>query len=91
MDISNRCGRSAHDHWVCEVSNVASFKQYQVVELTADFPTEGVARGTVGTIIEVYDTPGQNEAYEIEVADENGRSLAQFVATPQQLRLASAS
>jgi hypothetical protein len=70
---------------------VASFKQYQVVELIADFPTAGVARGTVGTIIEVYDTPVQKEAYEIEVADENGRSLAQFVATPQQLRPVSAS
>jgi hypothetical protein len=69
---------------------MARFRQYQVVELTADFPTEGVARGTVGTIIEVYDTPGQKEVYEIEVADEHGRSLAQFVATPQQLRLAPA-
>jgi hypothetical protein len=52
---------------------MARFRQYQVIELTADFPTEGVARGTVGTITEVYDTPGHKEAYGIEVADENGR------------------
>jgi hypothetical protein len=58
---------------------MASFKQHELVELAVDLPTEGVGRGTVETIIEVYDTPGQKEACEIEVADKNGPRSCNFL------------
>ncbi len=54
---------------------MAIFKQYQIVELANDLPEQGVTRGTPGTILEVYDAPGETEAYELEVADEAGRSV----------------
>ena len=68
---------------------MASFKQYDIVELTEDFPEDHVTRGTRGTVLEVYDAAGEDEAYEIEISDADGRSVAQFVAAPQQLRSAT--
>lgn len=67
---------------------MASFKRYEIVELIEDIPKDRVKRGTRGTIIGAYGAPGENAAYEVEIADKDGRSLAQFVATPQQLRQA---
>lgn len=43
-----------------------------VIALTSDIPEKSLARGQVGTVVEVYDD-GQ---YEIEFADEEGRTYA---------------
>lgn len=90
MDLPAERGCAEDDYGFCEIA-MAIFKQYQIVELANDLPEQGVTRGTQGTILEVYDAPGETEAYEIEVADEAGRSIAQFVATPGQLRPSSAA
>ncbi len=43
-----------------------------VVALTADFPTEGLARGQVGTVVELLD---ENAAL-VEFSDDEGRAYA---------------
>ncbi len=66
---------------------MAKFKQYEIVELTEDLGS--VARGTQGTIIEVFDNP--REGYEIEVVGEDGDTLAEFSALPGRLRAVPAT
>jgi len=57
---------------------------HDVVELAVDLPDEGLAAGSVGTVIHVFDKP--DLAYEVEFTDENGKTLAMVPLTPQQLR-----
>jgi len=45
---------------------------YDVVALTVDSPAEGLKRGQVGTIVEIWE-PG---VYEVEFADTNGVTYA---------------
>ncbi|MFC4322659.1 DUF4926 domain-containing protein [Litchfieldia salsa] len=46
-------------------------KQFDVVRITKDYPAEGIIKGQIGTIIEVY----VNNHFEIEICDNNGRTL----------------
>lgn len=58
---------------------------YSRVRVTTDrFLDEGVPAGAVGYIIESYDDGN----YEVEVSDENGVTIAQFVASDDDLKLA---
>jgi len=52
---------------------------YDVVALTVDSPAEGLKRGQVGTIVEIWE-PG---VYEVEFADTNGVTYA-MVALPAE-------
>jgi len=54
-----------------------------VVALTADIPEKSLLRGHVGTVVEVY-PDGQ---YEVEFADEEGRTFALEVIGEPQLML----
>lgn len=51
-----------------------------VVALLADLPQHGLARGQVGTIVEVFD-----EAYEVEFCDNDGKTHAELALEPEQL------
>jgi hypothetical protein len=58
---------------------------YSRVRVTTDrFLDEGVPAGAVGYIIESYDDGN----YEVEVSDESGVTIAQFVASDDDLKLA---
>jgi Domain of unknown function (DUF4926) len=57
---------------------------YDVVELVEALPEEGLSAGSVGTIVHVFKEP--NLAYEVEFADDEGRTLAMLPLAPQQLR-----
>lgn len=60
---------------------------YDVVELIVDLPDEGLATGSVGTVVHVFHEP--NLAYEVEFADDEGRTVAMVPLTPDQVRLRS--
>ncbi len=59
------------------------FKEYDVVKILIDFTDVGVFSGELGAVLMVYTEP--NEAYEIEINNEDGTQKAQFVALPEQL------
>jgi Domain of unknown function (DUF4926) len=50
---------------------VEKIKQYQLVRLVRGVPDEGIEPGTQAVVIEVFD----DDAFEIEVADDEGRTL----------------
>lgn len=57
---------------------------YQVVELAVDLPHERLRAGIVGTIVDDYpDSP----EYEVEFADDQGRTVALTALRADQLRL----
>jgi len=56
----------------------------QVRLVTDEHEADGAPRGTVGSVIEVYDG---GAAYEIEVSDADGLTLALFAAAPAALEL----
>jgi len=63
-----------------------TFPELQVVELTEDVGEDGktYARGTVGTIVHVHDTP--REAYLVEISDDGGETKAMLTVLPTQVR-----
>jgi hypothetical protein len=64
---------------------MTSFELLQEVELADDFPSEGIARGTRGTIVEKFDTP--SEAYDVEVVSDDGATEVLLPSVrPNQIR-----
>lgn len=57
-------------------------REHDVVTITEDLPSEGIARGDVGAVVHCY--PDQ-DAYEIEVLDEQGTSKCLVTANENQL------
>jgi len=57
---------------------------YDVVELATDLPEEGLTAGSIGTIVQVFHEP--NLAFEVEFADDRGRTLALTPLTVDQIR-----
>ena len=57
--------------------------ELEVVELTKDLPQYGLAKGSQGTVLEVFDQP--QEAYMIEFIDESGENskIAEWVLPDQ--------
>ncbi|EMD8240173.1 DUF4926 domain-containing protein [Salmonella enterica] len=58
--------------------------ELDVVVLDEDLPDEGLAKGTVGTIVMVFDTP--TLGYLVEFCDEEGRTIAMPALLPAQLK-----
>ncbi len=58
--------------------------ELDVVVLGEDLPNEGLVKGTVGTIVMVFDTPTQG--YLVEFCDEEGRTIAMPALLPAQLK-----
>ncbi|WP_410813770.1 DUF4926 domain-containing protein [Micromonospora sp. 067-2] len=56
---------------------------YDVVELKEALPEERLAAGAVGTIVHVFQTP--RIAYEVEFADEDGRTICTAALTSEQI------
>jgi hypothetical protein len=50
---------------------VEAIKQYQMVRLVRGIPDEGIEPGTHAVVLEVFN----DDAFEIEIADNQGRTL----------------
>ncbi|SCL30890.1 protein of unknown function [Micromonospora rhizosphaerae] len=57
---------------------------YDVVELISDVPEENLPAGSIGTIVHIFTAPEQ--AYEVEFADSEGRTLATVALKPDDVR-----
>lgn len=58
--------------------------ELDVVVLGEDLPNEGLVKGTVGTIVMVFDTP--TLGYLVEFCDEEGKTIAMPALLPAQLK-----
>ena len=56
-------------------------KQYDVVTLVRDLPEHRLVRGQVGTVVEQY----APDAFEVEFADQNGRTYALITLNSEHL------
>lgn len=56
-------------------------EMHSVVALLEDLPEEGLVRGQVGTVVECW-VPG---VYEVEFADDHGRTYAMVALKAEQL------
>ncbi len=59
------------------------FDQFDTVILLKDYFNEGIIKGEIGTIVEIYINP--REAYEVEFVDENGQAKALLTLLPNEL------
>ena len=60
---------------------MAALDMHSVVALLEDLPSEGLARGQVGTIVESW-SPG---VYEVEFCDDSGKAFAMVALKADQL------
>ncbi|WP_433271629.1 DUF4926 domain-containing protein [Actinosynnema sp. CS-041913] len=56
---------------------------FEVVELAVDLPEDGLSAGAIGTIVDEYPDSGK---YEVEFADDNGRTIALTALRSDQIR-----
>lgn len=59
------------------------FKLLQCVALAKDLPQHGLKAGAVGTIVHEFSTP--QEAYAVEFADADGKTVAMVNLEPEKL------
>jgi Domain of unknown function (DUF4926) len=60
---------------------MADIEMLSVVALLEDLPNQGLVRGQVGTVVEIW-TPG---VYEIEFSDDTGKTYALVALKAEQL------
>jgi len=60
---------------------MAGIEMHSVVALLEDLPEDGLVRGQVGTVVESW-APG---VFEVEFADESGKSFAMVALKPEQM------
>jgi hypothetical protein len=60
---------------------MAGIEMHSVVALLEDLPEHGLVRGQVGTVVESW-APG---VYEVEFADESGKTFAMVSLKPEQM------
>ncbi len=59
----------------------SSIRQFDAVALTVDLPERDLARGQVGSVVEILE-PG---VFEIEFSDDSGRTYAELALRAEQL------
>jgi hypothetical protein len=57
--------------------------EFEVVVLVGDIPDQGLTKGQIGTIVDIYTTPSLS--YEVEFCDKQGRTVALLALDPEQL------
>lgn len=62
---------------------------HQVVRVRRDVAAQGVTRGMVGAVIEVFRAP--KTAYEVEFVDAQGRTIRQATLTEEDLERVDAA
>ena len=60
---------------------MAGIEMHSVVALLKDLPEHGLVRGQVGTVVESWALG----VYELEFADESGKTLAMVALKPEQM------
>lgn len=60
------------------------FKLYDCVFAVRDLPEYGISAGTLGAILEVFDTP--HIAYEVEFCNSQGETVAVVTLKPDDIR-----
>ena len=60
-------------------------KLFDVVRLKVDLSEKGLQKGTIGTIVALFDTP--EVAYEVEFANDEGETLCEVALRSSQLEL----
>jgi hypothetical protein len=60
---------------------MTGIEMHSVVALLQDLPDQGLVRGQVGTVVEDW-APG---VYEVEFADDNGKTYAMVALEAEQL------
>lgn len=60
-----------------------TIKILDVVALLADRPMEKLLRGQIGTVVESYG----NGEFEVEFADNNGKTIALLTLSPEEIML----
>ena len=84
LDRPSRRGLAAADELLCTIRErfaMAEIEVLSVVALLQDRPEEGLVRGQVGTVVEIW-APG---VYEVEFTDDNGRTYAMVALKAGQL------
>jgi hypothetical protein len=66
---------------LCEVMTMQLF---DTVEVTCDVPEEGVRKGMIGAIVEVFEVP--TPAFEVEFTDSDGRTVVLATLPGSQLK-----
>ena len=61
-----------------------SYKVLDVVKTRIDLPADGIAAGTVGTVVDLY----ADGELEVEFANDRGETLALVAMAPDQLQSA---
>ena len=64
-----------------QASKSREIKLFDAVALLDDLPQEGLLRGQIGAIIEMY----PDGEYEVEFVDEDGQTYAQLALRPDQV------
>ena len=59
------------------------FDLLDTIVLTKDVPEEGLKAGMKGAIVHIFNEP--HLAYEVEFADDQGRTIAELALTPDQI------
>ena len=62
---------------------------FDTVVTLRDIPEVGIGIGTIGVIVAIFDEP--DEAYEVEFADEEGRTIAQTALRSEDFELQPAT
>ena len=60
------------------------FREYDTVRIIRSY-NKGISKGTIGAVIMVFDEP--EEAYEVEILDEDGKTKVQCTFSPNDLEL----
>ncbi len=60
---------------------MSGITMHSVVALIEDLPEQGLVRGQVGTVVEIW-SPG---VYEVEFSDDQGRAYAMLALRSEQL------
>jgi len=58
---------------------------HQVVRVLRDAPQQGVTKGMVGAVIEIFDVP--ERAYEVEFIDAEGRTVIEATLMEEDLQV----
>lgn len=64
-------------------------EMHQVVRVIRDAPEQGVAKGMVGAVLQVFEFP--ERAYEVEFVDSEGRTVIQATLTEEDLEVVGKS
>jgi hypothetical protein len=82
VDLQARFEHARTHHSLRQVTTMLSL--HQVVRVIRDVPQQGVIKGMVGAVIEIFEIP--EHAYEVEFVDAEGRTLLEATLMGEDLQ-----